>query len=468
MDRKELNLHESFEKGIRNIYQITSFIVLTGNLLDIQKYGEQNVFTLYSNIINVLIILFFLTGYYLNKIPFKVGFTVLIYSILINIYLGKFFNQIDIHSPLRVQFFLRDSLFIILLLTLASFALNKIHSIIIGISYLILLLTFRFYLNNSFLNDSAILIIIVTVGLIGLTYYLVNLFEKALFDLLENSRMILKQNEILSSTNKILNEKQQTIEEQAEKLIQQSSELQIKNKELNRLNDSKNLFFSIIAHDLKNPFNVIMGYAELLKKKYKTLTDDKKLRYIELIESTSGKTHNLLDNLLNWARSQIDQIKLNIETLIINDIIQDSLDLYSENIRNKEIEIDYSPDLLYEVDGDRETISVVFRNLISNAIKFSHPKGKLLITIVESGNKIICSVKDYGIGIPQQNLDKMFDIDTHLSSVGTYGETGTGLGLILCKIFVEQNQGSIQVESKPNEGTCFIVKIPASNLSKAK
>jgi signal transduction histidine kinase len=462
MDRRELNLHESFEKGIRNIYQIASYIILTGNLLDLQKYAKENKILLYSNTANILIICFFIIGFYTKKISFKIGFSVLIYTIVANIYIGKFVSSIDISDSFRIYFFLRDSLFIALLMTLASFALNKIHSVIIGISYLVVLIVFSIYTSNTFLNDSMILIIIVITGLIGLTYYLVNLFEKALFNLQENSRMIQTQNDNLNEANRLMKERQHTIEAQSERLQEQANELKIKNHELNCLNDSKNLFFSIIAHDLKNPFSIIMGYAELLRKRYKTLSDEKRSKYIELIESTSAKTNNLLENLLNWARSQTDKIKLNFETIILNDIVQEVLDLYSENIRNKEIEIDYSPDLLYEVYADKDTISIVVRNIISNAVKFSYNGGKILITINESNGQVDCMVKDYGKGIAQDNLDKLFDINNHLSSIGTLGEIGTGLGLILCKIFTEQNKGEIHVESKPDEGTSFSFSLPAN------
>jgi len=468
MEKREFNLNESFEKGIRNIYQIATYIILTGNLLDLLKFSNENSILLYSNTLNILIITFFIIGFYLKKIPYKICFSVLIYSILINIYLGKFVSNINIDDPLRIYFFMRDSLFVMFLIALAAFALHKIHSIIIGISYIILILVFSLYINNVFLTESALLVVIVTGGFIGLTHYLVSLFEKALFDLQENSRMIAEQNEILKNVNGLMKKRQQTIEEQAEsikeqseKLVLQTNELTVKNHELNRLNDSKNMFFSIIAHDLKNPFSIILGYAELLKKKYQTLTDEKRTKYIELIESTSLKTHNLLDNLLNWARSQTGNIQFSPEMIILNDIIQEVLDLYDESIRNKSIEIDYSPDLLYEVYADKEMIGIVIRNLVSNAIKFSYTGGKISITISDSKDFVHCSIKDFGVGIEHEDLDKLFDIDKHLSSKGTSGETGSGLGLILCKIFVELNNGELFLESHVNEGSNFSIKIPA-------
>lgn len=258
MDRSELNLHDSFEKGIRNIFQITAYIVLVGNLLDIFKFSHENRVLFYSNGINIIIITFFLIAFYLGKISYKISFSVLIYSIAVNMYIGKFFSSIDSADPFRIYFFLRDALFIMLLIPLGAFALHKIHAIIIGVSYLILLVLFSIQVNNIFLEESAFIMVVVTAGFIGLTYYLVDLFEKAMLDQQEKSLLIQNHNEVLNEVNRLLKERQLKIEDQdialkdqSEKLIIQATELQEKNIELVKLNDSRNLFFSIIAHDLK-------------------------------------------------------------------------------------------------------------------------------------------------------------------------------------------------------------------------
>jgi two-component system, sensor histidine kinase and response regulator len=197
-----------------------------------------------------------------------------------------------------------------------------------------------------------------------------------------------------------------------------------------------------------------------LKDKYHSLTDEKRAHYIELIEASSVKTHNLLDNLLNWARSQTGSLKMKPEMFILNDTIQEVLDLYSENIRNKLLEVTYSPDLIYEVYADKEMINTVIRNLMSNAIKFSFKEGRINIILNETEDFVQFSIKDSGIGISPTDMELIFDLDKHLTIPGTMGETGSGLGLILCKIFVEKNRGEIYVESLKNEGSLFSFTIP--------
>lgn len=460
MDQKKFNLQESFEKGIRNIFQVAAFIILAGNLLDLLEFAHSNKTLLISNITTLLIISFFLGAYYLKIIPHKICFSVLIYTAIANIYLGKYISSITIISPIRVDFFLRDSLFIMLLIPLAAFTLNKLHAIVIGISYIVMLVVFSIYINNSFLNNSALLLVLVTAGFVGLTYYLVDLLEKALSDVKEHGEKIEHQNEDLIKANNLLNEKQRIIKEQSGKLMTQADELKFKNKELIRLVDSKNMFFSIIAHDLKNPFSIIIGYAELLKKKYQTLTDDKKSKYIEIIETTSVKTHNLLENLLNWSRTQSGTMHIEPDMFIINDVINEIIDLYSENLNSKSLEIEFSPEFLYEVYADREMISTVIRNLVSNAIKFSYKNNKITITLFESNDSVQCKIRDYGVGIENERLKYIFNIDYHLSTKGTDGELGSGLGLILCKIFMEKNKGILYTESKPNFGSCFSIVLP--------
>jgi two-component system, sensor histidine kinase and response regulator len=467
MDRSELNLHESFERGIRNIYQIAAYIILVGNLLDMVKFAHENKILFYSNVFNIIIVSIFLAGYYLKRIPYRIGFSILIYSAIFNMYTGKFLSSINASDPFRIYFFLRDSLFIMFLIPLAAFSLHKIHAVIIGVSYLLLLLFFSIFVNHNFLDESAFLMVIVTVGFIGLTYYLVVLFEKAMLDQQVKSRMIQDQNEIVNEANRLLKERQAIIEKQdlaiksqSTKLVGQAEELELKNEELVRLNDSRNLFFSIIAHDLKNPFSIILGYAGLLKDKYHSLTDEKRAHYIELIEASSVKTHNLLDNLLNWARSQTGSLKMKPEMFILNDTIQEVLDLYSENIRNKLLEVTYSPDLIYEVYADREMINTVIRNLMSNAIKFSFKEGRINIILNETEDFVQFSIKDSGLGISPTDMELIFDLDKHLTIPGTMGETGSGLGLILCKMFVEKNRGEIYVESLKNEGSLFSFTIP--------
>jgi signal transduction histidine kinase len=265
-----------------------------------------------------------------------------------------------------------------LLLSLASFSLNKVHALIIGISYLIIIVIFSLIIENQFLYESLPLILVVIAAYTGLTYYLVNLFEKALLFGQSVIQQIRTQNLELNNVNALLEEKQQIIEEQSSKLEEQSLQLQAKNLELTQLNESKNRFFSIIAHDLKNPFNQILGFVTFLRDKFSILPEEKKIHYLGLIESTSLKTYSLLENLLNWSRSQTHNIKINPGNINLNDIIIDIQNLYSERIRAKSLDIVFVPEKKFEAYADKDMLATVIRNLFSNAVKFSNPEGKLL------------------------------------------------------------------------------------------
>jgi ligand-binding sensor domain-containing protein/signal transduction histidine kinase len=267
-------------------------------------------------------------------------------------------------------------------------------------------------------------------------------------------------NEYLNSTNSLLEERQKNIEEQAEALRIQADELSLKNNSLQKLNATKNKFFSIIAHDLKNPFNVILGFSELLSEKYDNIPDTKRKQYIELIFNSVTKIYKLLENLLQWARFQSDNIPCIPEELMLTDLIDTNLELSANQINNKNLKIekDIPPDL--KIYADKNMINTVVRNLLTNAIKFTE-NGCIKINGLKAENFVTFSITDTGTGIQESKLEKIFEIDNSKSTEGTKGESGTGLGLIICREFVEKNGGSIYVTSKEGKGSSFSVTLPA-------
>jgi signal transduction histidine kinase len=463
MDKRIITLHESFGKGVRRIFEITAYFILIGNFIDILKFADQDKTLLYTNITTIILIIFFLVAYYLRYLSYTIGFSMLIYTILINIFLGVVLRSLGPEQLFRLNFFLRDSLFVFLLIALSAFALHKIHSLIIGSSYVLVMLFFSYMTRSAFLTDNLILILFITLGYIGLIYYLIGLFEKALIHEQDANHTIHVQNNALNEANNILQERQQIIEEQTDKLTVQSDELQIKNEELGQLNDSKNTFFSIIAHDLKNPFNQILGFSSILQNKYSTLSEEKRMHYISLIESASIKTYTLLENLLSWARSQTNSIQMNPNKIILNDLVKEVLELYSERIKIKSLAIVFEPDIPIVCFADRDMIATVIRNLVSNAIKFSIESGKITILLSEENENVLFRIIDTGVGIPSNIVDSLFDIGKHFTTIGTNGETGSGLGLILCKEFINKNGGTIRVDSKEELGSTFTVTIPTYN-----
>lgn len=248
---------------------------------------------------------------------------------------------------------------------------------------------------------------------------------------------------------------------QTERLLQEKTEkIVAQNEELQKLNAAKDKFFSIIAHDLKSPFNSILGFSELLVERISEKDYDGIEKYSGIILQSSQRAVDLLMNLMEWSRSQTGRIEFNPERFDFSEFINEITLLFDDIARQKEIVIkrETPPNTL--VFADPAMINTVMRNLISNAIKFTKPDGQIIITVTGKPQEINVSVKDSGIGISAERKDKLFRLDESYSTPGTNNEKGTGLGLILCKEFVEKHGGTIWVESEPGKGSVFSFSIP--------
>ncbi len=233
-----------------------------------------------------------------------------------------------------------------------------------------------------------------------------------------------------------------------------------KNTELLQINATKDKFFTIIAHDLKSPFNSILGFTNLLITEYDNLDDEQRVEFINEIDKSSKSSFNLLENLLLWARSQRDGITINKTEIKVSDIIHDAIDPYMQSAELKAINviINSGDDLI--VIADKFTLVTTIRNLFSNAIKFTPKKGKIEIVVIDEPQTTKISVSDTGVGIPVDILPKLFQLDESITTLGTDQEKGTGLGLLLCKEFINKNGGDIIVESEVGKGTIITFTIP--------
>ncbi len=229
---------------------------------------------------------------------------------------------------------------------------------------------------------------------------------------------------------------------------------------LRELNATKDKFFSIIAHDLKSPFNSIIGFSNLLveqvrEKDYKGIEE-----YAGIIQSSSQRVMDLLMNLLEWSRSQTGRMEFNPEHLEIVSIINNVTELLENASQQKSITI--SLELPHDIlaYADKDMISLVLRNLVSNAIKFTNPGGQIVISAGINQNELMISVSDTGVGMTADTIKRLFRIEENYSTAGTINELGTGLGLILCKEFVEKHGGKIWAESAAGKGSSFHFTIP--------
>src|ERR1035437_3169584 len=258
---------------------------------------------------------------------------------------------------------------------------------------------------------------------------------------------------------------------QNEEKEKRADELIIANKELEQLlqlNADKDRFISILAHDLRSPFTVLLGLSEFLIENIREYDTDEIENHLKLIKNSAQDTFALLEDLLKWIRAQSGNIPFKPQNLSFADICNDILKTLNPNADIKNISINYSKVDHLTVFADADMLKTVLRNLASNAIKFTNNGGTISINAIENSSNVTISVSDNGIGISPENLIKLFDISQVLSTKGTAKETGTGLGLLLCKEFVEKHGGKIWVESECGKGSIFYFNIPYNAESKEK
>lgn len=263
-----------------------------------------------------------------------------------------------------------------------------------------------------------------------------------------------RQKRLLKGYEKIVNERVTRMNIQKEELL-------LQNNELRKKVALKDKLFYIIAHDLKNPFNSLLGFSKLLEKNYSVWNDEKRLKTIKIICEASINIYSLLDNLLQWSRAQQNVLNCNPLPISIKEVLVSSLRFFSSNIAEKELTIDIKLTEKCEfVYADSQMLNTIFRNLISNAIKFSKPQGRVEIFSELEDAVVKVHFRDFGVGMDKNAKEKIFKTDIYYSTKGTKGEKGTGLGLMLSKEFVERNNGKICVESSPGSGSDFMITLP--------
>ncbi len=241
-----------------------------------------------------------------------------------------------------------------------------------------------------------------------------------------------------------------------------TSDLQLQkySDELQELNATKDKLFSIIAHDLKSPFNSIIGLSEIIKDEARHIDIDTIEQYAGVIYSTSQQTFTLLENLLDWARIQQSQITFRPVSIVFKEVVGDIFELLIEKANSKKIALmNQIPDKLI-VTADLDMLKTILRNLVSNALKFTSSNGKVEIIANVLSGEIEIAVKDNGTGIKKEDLEKLFKVGSNYSRRGTENESGTGLGLMLCKEFAEKHGGKIWVESEEGKGSTFKFTLP--------
>jgi signal transduction histidine kinase len=244
------------------------------------------------------------------------------------------------------------------------------------------------------------------------------------------------------------------------KVEEQTSEISRKNEELLAINSEKDKFFSIIAHDLRGPFSSLMMLTHEMAEGIQDLHKEEIGEILKVIKSSSENLFRLLENLLNWARIKQGKMPFSPMKIELSSFFTESLSLLilQAEVKKIDIAINISPGL--SIYADRNMLQAVLRNLVSNAVKFTHSGGKIRVNAIEVDNQTMISVIDNGIGMNHDLLLKMFHIDEKSNRSGTDGEISTGLGLLLCKEFIEKHDGQIWVESEEDKGSSFHFSVP--------
>jgi signal transduction histidine kinase len=264
------------------------------------------------------------------------------------------------------------------------------------------------------------------------------------------------------------NQKNKLLAERNMQVIRQKDELNQLYKEQYKLNETKNKFFSIVAHDLKSPFQTILGFSELLSFEYANLTEQQRVDAASNILKVSNETFRLIENLLEWGRTQTGAANATFKVFNVRELVLKTLPVFDPQLEKKNLKIISDLPPLLQAWADPDMIMAVLRNLLSNAIKFSPLGSGITINSRMTQNMIYISVVDTGGGIPDEIKDRLFTLDPNVQRAGTQGERGTGLGLTLCKEFMELNDGNIEFESTPGIGSTFSIVMHSLNSIRKK
>ncbi len=255
----------------------------------------------------------------------------------------------------------------------------------------------------------------------------------------------------------IVDKKTKELQELNSKLEEKIKE---RTQELERLNSTKDKFFSIIAHDLRSPFSSVLGFSQILKKNSRKFNYDKIEMIAENIHISAQQTFKLLDNLLQWSRSQRGNIKVNPVKIFLNPFINQIFASCNNLAKSKNIKLFNNINDKFKIFTDKDILKIILRNFITNAIKYTKNNGMVRVEADQKNDYCFIKIIDNGIGIKKEKIENLFRIDQNISTLGTNEEEGTGLGLILSDEFSKKINGKILVDSQQDKGSVFTLKIP--------
>ncbi|MDC0584515.1 HAMP domain-containing histidine kinase [Bacteroidales bacterium] len=407
--------NEAFPKFKKYFFFLFLIISCTGNIIDLIFFVPEFKIIYYINIINVVLGAIVLIMYLIRIIPLQTGNILLLYLLFTNIVISL--------NPQHPQFeliYLRYNIVSFAITIFAGFITGKRHVIIIGIIFNLYFIFLTATTESPFLGQSFIFLLMVSLCFFSSIFFLIHMFEK-------------NYNKSYHLT-----------------------------KKLQQINEHKDTLFSIIGHDLRSPFNALIGNTELIKRSLKTKIPDhiKITQYNNAINITAKTTLNTLDNLLAWVKSQMNSIEFSPSQFNLFELVSYITKMFTANATEKELTLENKIEKSLDLYADPYLLETIIRNLISNAIKFSIPGGTISIHSKTTNNSHEISITDTGIGIPHNIIDRILDPCSNYTTKGTKKESGTGLGLQLCCNFTQLHNGALKIDSRKNEGTTVSVSIP--------
>ncbi len=443
-------LNKHIGKGAVIIYAATACMICFGFIFDIIGLSKLPEHSYLLNLVVVGICLASVLLYVFKVIRLPFSLSIIIYSALLNMVLDVYFNPF---GSQRVLFFLRDSLFIVFLITIASLITNKRNGIIICMIYFGYFIALTITSKDPFLLENSLIQLSIVSAYTAVIYYFVSAFEKSILQQEKNNIKILEQNDLLIEANRLLEERQRKLEEQT--------------NDLQEINATKDKFFSIVAHDLRSPFNGFFGLLNIMENQVATMSGKQILDFVQVMGKSAQSLYRLLENLLEWSLVQMGMSSITPSSFVLLPKIKSSLELFRESVINKKIDIEISIPEYLIVYADSRLVDSIIRNLLSNSIKFTPVGGKITLSANTIDRQFVeISIKDTGIGMSKKLQDDMFKIDVKTNRRGTEDEPSSGLGLILCKEFVEKNGGRIWIESEEGVGSVFYFTLPRKPVKK--
>ncbi len=409
------------------IVSLIGLIGVTGYSVDAILFPASYEVTL-LNIACISLTFLSLIYHWVKKPEAELSLSLFAIVLLGNLIIAPF---LQLNEPDFSDFYLRNSLIFWVIMPLLGLTVHRNFFLATVVTYLIQFSVILAISDEPFLSDSAATIFLVLIGYVYVILYLL----RTLKDSREKTDNLIED----------LREKNKTLEDQKE--------------QLNQLINTKNKLFSIIAHDLQSPFMGITGLSQMINESARNKELGKIEEYSEMISDTSIKTSNLLLNLLDWARSQKGDLKLNPQEVNLDVFVDETISLMHDHRKKKQIDLK-KENTDINLYADPNCLKTVLRNLLSNALKFTPDSGSIKISSQDKTEEVLVSVSDTGIGIEEDLLPKIFEDNSYYTTKGTNKEKGTGIGLSLCHDLITRHEGKIWVESQKDKGTTFYFSLP--------